>query len=58
MYYYQNIGNDAEDVRFDPDEIIELQNNPFDDYAYGLSDIHTILSFIELPLTFNISSAK
>jgi hypothetical protein len=48
MYYYQNIGNDAEDVRFDPDEIVELQNNPFDDYAYGLSDIHTILYLVDL----------
>jgi hypothetical protein len=48
MYYYQNVGNDAEDVRFDPDEIIELQNNPFDDYAYGLSDIHTILYLVDL----------
>ena len=25
MYYYQNVGNDAEDVRFDPDEIIEFK---------------------------------
>ena len=48
MYYYQNVGDDKEDVRFDPDEIVELQNNPFDDYAYGLSDIHTILYLVDL----------
>ena len=48
MYYYQNIGDEKEDVRFDPDEVIELQNNPFDDYAYGLSDIHTILYLVDL----------
>ncbi len=48
MYYYQSIGDDKEDVRFEPDEIIELQNNPFDDYAYGLSDIHTILYLVDL----------
>ena len=48
MYYYQSIGDNKEDVRFEPDEIIELQNNPFDDYAYGLSDIHTILYLVDL----------
>ena len=48
MWYYQSIGADQEDVRFDPDEIVELQNNPFDDYAYGLSDIHTILYLVDL----------
>ena len=29
-------------------EIIELKNNPFDDYAYGLSDIHPILYLVDL----------
>ena len=48
MWYYQSVGADQEDVRFNPDEIIELQNNPFDDYAYGLSDIHTILYLVDL----------
>ena len=48
MWYYQSIGADQEDVRFNPDEIVELQNNPFDDYAYGLSDIHTILYLVDL----------
>jgi len=48
MWYYQSVGADKEDVRFNPDEIIELQNNPFDDYAYGLSDIHTILYLVDL----------
>jgi len=48
MYYYQSIGDDKEDIRFDPEEIVELQNNPFDDYAYGLSDIHTILYLVDL----------
>ena len=42
-YYYQEIGDDKESVRFEEEEIIELKNNPFDDYAYGLSDLHTIL---------------
>ena len=48
MWYYQSVGADQEDVRFDPDEIVELQNNPFDDYAYGLSDIHPILYLVDL----------
>ena len=48
MWYYQSVGADQEDVRFNPDEIVELQNNPFDDYAYGLSDIHTILYLVDL----------
>tara|TARA_R100001594_G_scaffold92278_1_gene126566 strand:- start:1231 stop:2487 length:1257 start_codon:yes stop_codon:yes gene_type:complete len=47
-YYYQEIGDDKESVRFEEDEIIELKNNPFDDYAYGLSDIHTILYLVDL----------
>ena len=47
-YYYQEIGDDKESVRFEADEIIELKNNPFDDYAYGLSDIHTILYLVDL----------
>jgi len=29
MYYYQEIGDDKENVRFEPEEIIELKNNPF-----------------------------
>tara|TARA_R110002033_G_scaffold117822_2_gene161712 strand:- start:301 stop:1308 length:1008 start_codon:yes stop_codon:yes gene_type:complete len=48
MYYYQDIGDDAENVRFEEDEIIEYKNNPFDDYAYGLSDIHPILYLVDL----------
>jgi len=35
-------------VRFEEDEIIEFKNNPFDDYAYGLSDIHPILYLVDL----------
>jgi hypothetical protein len=48
MYYYQDTGTDEENVRFEADEIIELQNNPFDDYAYGLSDIHTVMYLVDL----------
>jgi len=48
MYYYQDVGDDKENVRFEEDEIIELKNNPFDDYAYGLSDIHPILYLVDL----------
>ena len=48
MYYYQKVGQENEDVRFEEDEIIELKNNPFDDYAYGLSDIHTVLYLVDL----------
>ena len=48
MYYYQDIGADSENIRFESDEIIELQNNPFDDYAYGLSDIHTVMYLVDL----------
>jgi len=48
MYYYQDIGDDAENVRFEEEEIIEYKNNPFDDYAYGLSDIHPILYLVDL----------
>jgi|TARA_R110000824_G_scaffold109782_11_gene257657 hypothetical protein len=48
MYYYQDIGDDAENVRFEETEIIEYKNNPFDDYAYGLSDIHPVLYLVDL----------
>jgi len=48
MYYYQDLGTDQESVRFEEDEIIEIKNNPFDDYAYGLSDIHPILYLVDL----------
>jgi hypothetical protein len=48
MYYYQKIGDEKEDIRFEPDEIIELKNNAFEDYAYGLSDIHPIMYLIDL----------
>ena len=48
QYYYQEVGTDQENVRFEEDEIIELKNNPFDDYAYGLSDIHTIQYLVDL----------
>ena len=47
-YYYQELGTEDESVRFEADEIIELKNNPFDDYAYGLSDVHTILYLVDL----------
>tara|TARA_Y100000296_G_scaffold28341_1_gene33023 strand:+ start:3238 stop:4497 length:1260 start_codon:yes stop_codon:yes gene_type:complete len=48
MYYYQEVGQEKEDVRFEEKEIIELKNNPFDDYAYGLSDIHTVQYLVDL----------
>ena len=48
MYYYQKIGDEKEDIRFEPDEIIELKNNAFEDYAYGLSDVHPIMYLIDL----------
>ena len=48
MHYYQRIGDPKEDIRFEEDEIIHLLNNPFDDYAYGLSDIHPILYLVDL----------
>jgi len=48
MHYYQRIDNPSEDVRFEEDEIIHLLNNTFDDYAYGLSDIHPILYLVDL----------
>ena len=48
MYYYQDLGNDQDSVRFEENEIIEFKNNPFDDYAYGLSDIHPILYLVDL----------
>ena len=47
-YYYQKVGDDKENVRFEESEIIELKNNTFDDYAYGLSDIHPILYLVDL----------
>ena len=36
MYYYQDLGTDKESVRFEENEIIEIKNNPFDDYALAL----------------------
>ena len=48
MYYYQDLGDDKESVRFEDNEIIEYKNNSFDDYAYGLSDIHPILYLVDL----------
>ena len=48
MYYYQDLGDDKESVRFEEDELIVYRNNPFDDYAYGLSDIHPILYLVDL----------
>jgi hypothetical protein len=48
MHYYQRIGDPKEDIRFEEDEIIHLLNNTFDDYAYGLSDIHPILYLVDL----------
>ena len=47
-YYYQRIGQPDEDVRFEEDEMVHLLNNTFDDYAYGLSDIHPILYLVDL----------
>ena len=47
-YYYQDIGDDKDNIHFEPEEICALLNNPFDDYAYGLSDIHPILYLIDL----------
>jgi hypothetical protein len=48
MYYYQKVGDDEENVRFEEDEIIQLNNNSFDDFAYGLSDIHPIIYLVDL----------
>jgi hypothetical protein len=48
MYYYQDLGDDTESVRFEDSEIVEYKNNSFDDYAYGLSDIHPILYLVDL----------
>ena len=48
QYYYQDLGTDDESVRFEDSEIIEYKNNSFDDYAYGLSDIHPILYLVDL----------
>ena len=47
-YYYQKVGDDEENIRFEEDEIIALNNNSFDDLAYGLSDIHPILYLVDL----------
>ena len=47
-YYYQDIGDEKENIHFEPEEICALLNNPFDDYAYGLSDIHPILYLVDL----------
>ena len=47
-YYYQKVGDDEENVRFEEDEIVALNNNSFDDLAYGLSDIHPILYLVDL----------
>ena len=47
-YYYQKVGDDEENVRFEEDEIVELKNNQFDDFAYGLSDIHPIIYLVDL----------
>jgi hypothetical protein len=47
-YYYQKTGDDEENVRFEEDEIVALNNNSFDDLAYGLSDIHPILYLVDL----------
>ena len=48
MHYYQDLGDDKNSVRFEEDEIIEYKNNCFDDFAYGLSDIHPILYLVDL----------
>ena len=48
MYYYQDLGDDQNSVRFEENEIIEFNNNTFDDFAYGLSDIHPILYLVDL----------
>ena len=47
-YYYQKVGDDEENIRFEEDEIVALNNNSFDDLAYGLSDIHPILYLVDL----------
>ena len=47
-YYYQKVGDDEENVRFEEEEIVALNNNSFDDLAYGLSDIHPILYLVDL----------
>ena len=48
MHYYQDLGDDQNSVRFEENEIIEYKNNTFDDFAYGLSDIHPILYLVDL----------
>jgi len=48
MYYYQDLGDEEESIRFEENELICYRNNPFDDYAYGLSDIHPILYLVDL----------
>ena len=47
-YYYQKVGDDEENIRFEEEEIVALNNNSFDDLAYGLSDIHPILYLVDL----------
>jgi len=47
-YYYQDLGDEQESIRFEENELIVYRNNPFDDYAYGLSDIHPILYLVDL----------
>ena len=48
QYYYQDLGDEESSVRFEENEIIEFKNNTFDDFAYGLSDIHPILYLVDL----------
>ena len=48
MHYYQDLGDDQNSVRFEENEIIEYKNNTFDDFAYGLSDIHPSLYLVDL----------
>ena len=48
MHYYQDLGDDQNSVRFEENEIIEYKNNTFDDFAYGLSDIHPILYLVDI----------
>ncbi len=48
MYYYQDLGDEKDSIHFEPEEIVQLMNNPFDDYGYGLSDIHPILYLVDL----------
>jgi hypothetical protein len=47
-YFYQDLGEEKDSIHFEPEEIIQLLNNPFDDYGYGLSDLHPILYLVDL----------